>query len=46
MNWQPFESAPKDETDIVLWCAGTESYITDCEWNGKYWGWWDNEGGL
>ena len=26
MNWLPIESAPKDGTEVVLWCPGRHGY--------------------
>lgn len=37
-SWQPIETAPKDGTEVDLWC-GRERY-TDCQWQKKEWCEW------
>jgi len=34
MNWQPIETAPHDETDVLV--DGNGSYAVAC-WNGEEW---------
>jgi hypothetical protein len=42
LPWQPIETAPKDGSEIVLWCAKSKSLIVKCCWSvirGKWVEW-------
>ena len=37
MNWQKIETAPRDGTEIVLWCAHGGRMLMSCRWSGVEW---------
>lgn len=50
MDWQPIETAPKDETPILLWFPNAELHVIAAFWSdvsppeGKLGGWYDSDG--
>jgi hypothetical protein len=45
MKWNTIETAPKDGTEIVLWCDTAKSMLMRCRWESGEWREW-NIGGF
>jgi hypothetical protein len=40
MQWQPIEAAPRDGTEVLLWCG----WVTIGKWEADYSLWYDENG--
>ena len=44
MNWQSIDTAPKDGTEIALWCKNADLLLLKCKWEKNMWRTWEIDG--